>query len=44
MKIDIILTDQFNFNDAKDIKSLSDAKNAVLDIFGEKGLYKKLEK
>tara|TARA_R110000765_G_scaffold109975_2_gene201192 strand:+ start:127 stop:660 length:534 start_codon:yes stop_codon:yes gene_type:complete len=41
---DIILTDQFNFNDAKDIKSLSDAKNAVLDIFGEEGLYKKIRK
>ena len=41
---DIILTDQFNFNDAKDIKSLEDAKNAVLDIFGEKGLYKKIRK
>lgn len=41
---DIILTDQFNFNDAKDIKSLSDAKNAVLEIFGEEGLYKKIRK
>ena len=41
---DIILTDQFNFNDAKDIKSLKEAKNAVLDIFGEKGLYKKIRK
>jgi hypothetical protein len=41
---DIILTDRFNFNDAKDIKNLSDAKNAVLDIFGEKGLYKKIRK
>ena len=41
---DIILTDQFNFNDAKDVKSLEEAKNAVLDIFGEKGLYKKIRK
>jgi len=41
---DIILTDQFNFNDAKDIKSLADAKNAVLEIFGEDGLYKKIRK
>ena len=41
---DIILTDQFNFNDAKDIKDLSDAKDAVLDIFGEECLYKKIRK
>ena len=41
---DIILTDQFNFNDAKDVKSLKDAKNAVLEIFGEDGLYKKIRK
>ena len=41
---DIILTDQFNFNDAKDIKSLEEAKNAVLEIFGEDGLYKKIRK
>ena len=41
---DIILTDQFNFNDAKDIKSLEEAKNAVFDVFGEKGLYKKIRK
>ena len=41
---EIILTDQFNFNDAKDIKSLEEAKNAVLDVFGEKGLYKKIRK
>ena len=41
---DIILTDQFNFNDAKDVKSLEEAKNAVLEIFGEDGLYKKIRK
>ncbi|MDB2405073.1 hypothetical protein N9W19_00035 [bacterium] len=41
---DIILTDQFNFNDAKDVKDLSDAKDAVLDVFGQKGLYKKIRK
>ena len=39
---DIILTDQFNFNDAKDVKSLKEAKDAVLEVFGEKGLYKKI--
>ena len=41
---DIILTDQFNFNDAKDVNSLKEAKNAVLEIFGEDGLYKKIRK
>ena len=41
---DIILTDQFNFNDAKDVKSLKEAKDAVLEVFGEKGLYKKIRK
>ena len=41
---DIILTDQFNFNDAKDVKSLEEAKDAVLEVFGEKGLYKKIRK
>ena len=40
----LFLPIDFNFNDAKDIKNLSDAKNAVLDIFGEKGLYKKIRK
>ena len=41
---DIILTDQFNFNDAEDVNSLKEAKNAVLEIFGEDGLYKKIRK
>ena len=41
---DIILTDQFNFNDAEDVNSLKEAKNAVLEIFGEEGLYKKIRK
>jgi len=39
---DVILTDQFNFNDAKDVNSLNDLKNALVDIFGEKGAYRKL--
>ena len=41
---DIILTDQFNFNDARDIKDLEDAKNAIFDIFGTDGAYKKIRK
>ena len=41
---DIILTDRFNFNDAQDVRDLEDAKNAIFDIFGEKGLYKKIRK
>ena len=39
---DVILTDQFNFNDAKDVNSLNDLKNALVNIFGEKGAYRKL--
>ena len=41
---DIILTDRFNFNDAQDIKDLEDAKNAIFDIFGTDGAYKKIRK
>tara|TARA_R110000822_G_scaffold37412_1_gene104679 strand:- start:174 stop:704 length:531 start_codon:yes stop_codon:yes gene_type:complete len=41
---DIILTDRFNFNDAQDVKDLEDAKNAILDIFGTDGAYKKIRK
>ena len=41
---DIILTDRFNFNDAKDVRDLEDAKNAILDIFGTDGAYKKIRK
>ena len=41
---DIILTDRFNFNDAQDVKDLEDAKNAIFDIFGTDGAYKKIRK
>jgi hypothetical protein len=41
---DIILTDRFNFNDAQDVKDLEDAKNAIFDIFGTEGAYKKIRK
>ena len=41
---DIILTDRFNFNDAKDVRDLEDAKNAIFDILGSDGAYKKIRK
>ena len=41
---DIILTDRFNFNDSQDVKDLEDAKNAIFDIFGTEGAYKKIRK
>ena len=41
---DIILTDRFNFNDAQDVRDLEDAKNAIFDIFGTEGAYKKIRK
>ena len=41
---DIILTDRFNFNDAQDVRDLEDAKNAIFDIFGTDGAYKKIRK
>jgi len=41
---DIILTDRFNFNDAQDVRDLNDAKNAIFDILGSKGAYKKIRK
>ena len=41
---DIILTDRFNFNDAQDVRDLDDAKNAIFDILGSEGAYKKIRK
>jgi len=41
---EVILTDQFNFNDAKDVNSLNDLRKAMIDILGEKGAYNKLRK
>ena len=41
---EVILTDQFNFNDAKDVNSLNDLRKAMIDILGAKGAYNKLRK
>ena len=41
---EIILTDQFNFNDAKDVNSLNDLYKAAVDIFGADGAYNKFRR
>lgn len=41
---EVILTDQFNFNDAKDVNSLNDLYKAAVDIFGTDGAYNKFRK